>query len=197
MLTPESAERVKQYFDAGSHFAGATFDTLGANPADAFCPDDLLAVHLLGMDFDPLAVRMLLEQERFRSDIQAMLERVPTSVRLWDDEADTLLPICESLWALLKDLPGVGWVTAGKLLARKRPQLVPILDQVVWDYFQPPKGEFWSLMQASLRSSDLPAQIELALRPAGAGDRSSSVSTLRLLDVAVWMDGMSRRGAQQ
>lgn len=34
-------------------------------------------------------------------------------------------------WHLLRDQPGIGWVTVGKLLARKRPRLLPVYDRVV------------------------------------------------------------------
>lgn len=196
MLTPESAARVERYLDPGSHYAGATFDTVGLNPDCSFDASDLLAVHLLGMEFDPLAVRLLLQPGEVRERIESLFSQVPTQVQLWDDSADTPLAVCDELWAVLNDLPGVGWVTAGKLMARKRPRLIPILDQVVYDYFQPPKGEFWGLMRSALRVSDLPFEIETTLRPKrDSAANAEGVSTLRLLDIAVWMHGMSARSA--
>ena len=37
----------------------------------------------------------------------------------------------DQAWRLLKAQDDVGWVTAGKLLARKRPRLIPVWDNVV------------------------------------------------------------------
>jgi len=42
----------------------------------------------------------------------------------------------------LRTLPGVDWVTAGKLMAAKRPRLIPILDNKVKNFLQPPDGFF-------------------------------------------------------
>jgi uncharacterized protein DUF6308 len=57
-------------------------------------------------------------------DAAAFLERIPTSVPLWDDGAAELIDDrgpAVNLWRLMESQGGVGWVTAGKLLARKRP----------------------------------------------------------------------------
>jgi hypothetical protein len=60
-----------------------------------------------------------------------MLEKIDTETDLWCPAAADALREAEAIWEKLRTLPGVDWVTAGKLLARKRPRLVPIADSVI------------------------------------------------------------------
>ncbi|MFF4504117.1 DUF6308 family protein [Streptomyces sp. NPDC001401] len=88
-------------------------------------------------------------------------------------------------WHLLRDQPGIGWVTAGKLLARKRPRLVPVYDQVVRCVLGHPKS-FWLDLHAALRSDKWALHHELtALRQ--AAELPETVSVLRICDVVLWM----------
>jgi hypothetical protein len=189
VLTGSSAEQVAQYFDPSKGYAADTFNTLGVNVPDCLGPDDLLAVHLLQIDFDPRAVRQLLLDGDTRDDVNGMLSGIDPCVDLWEHSADSALKATEELWVELQRLDGVGPVVAGKILARKRPRLVPIYDKWIEHYLSPPKGEFWETLQAALRRNGLPQRIEESLRPdrlKGAA-LEAQVSTIRLLDVAIWM----------
>ena len=120
----------------------------------------------------------------------ARLAAIPTDRDLWNAEPGAL----ESAVALhhwLISLPGVGPVIASKLLARKRPRLIPIHDKVVLRVLAPPKDRFWATLAVALTEADLRDEIE-ALRPPGA----DSVSLLRLLDVAIWIRYSRSRNAR-
>ncbi|WP_373870694.1 DUF6308 family protein [Micromonospora sediminimaris] len=76
-------------------------------------------------------------------------------------------------------------------LARKRPRLVPIHDDVVFRVLAPPRNKFWVTLAAALTDSALRDAIE-DLRPAG----DESISLLRLLDVAIWIRHSRSRNAR-
>lgn len=68
------------------------------------------------------------------------------TVELGSREAAALLAPGEAAdraWHLLEDQDDMGWVTAGKLLARKRPRLVPVYDRVVRCAFGTRGLSFW------------------------------------------------------
>lgn len=177
---------VAAYFDPDGPFAGASFDTLGENLPDAFTLDDLLATTLLDISWRPLAVRQLLASS---CSLAAALAALPSDLDLWNAEPGVLRAATE-LHELLDRLSGVGPVTASKLLARKRPRLVPIHDDVVLRVLVPPKRQFWVTLSAALSDSTLRCEI-MALSPASA----ESASLLRLLDVAIWTRHSGSRSA--
>ncbi|MEU8813395.1 DUF6308 family protein [Actinoplanes sp. NPDC048796] len=187
LATPAIGRLVERYFDPEGPFAGATFDLLGQNPPHALTLDDLLATSLLDITWRPLAVRRLLAAD---SDISARLAAIPGDVDLWNAPRD-VLETATFLHSSLSKLPGIGPVIASKLLARKRPRLVPIHDRVVLRVLAPPKNKFWETLAAALRAHALREGIE-ALRPAHGG----SASLLRLLDVAIWTRHSRSRAAQ-
>jgi hypothetical protein len=61
--------------------------------------------------------------------VHRRLLQVPSDVDLWDS-LDEILRSATEFWDSLRALPGVDWVIAGKLGARKRPRLIPVLDSV-------------------------------------------------------------------
>jgi hypothetical protein len=191
---PVAPQAVQRYFTESDQFAGATFNTIGTNDPDAINEDDLLAVHLLGgMSFKPLTVRALLCPGVTREEVRRLLRRISTSVCLWEPAAARVLegPALE-LWRTLKGLDNIGPVKAGKLLARKRPRLLPIYDKVIEKYFSPPPDRFWETLHEALREEGLPGRVDAILRP-GILKGDDRVTTIRLLDAAVWMKGKRNR----
>ena len=57
-------------------------------------------------------------------------------------------------------LDDVGEVKAGKLMARKRPQLIPMYDRAVKAAFPGTERDLWRLMRSSLEDADLRGRIE-------------------------------------
>jgi hypothetical protein len=113
-----------------------------------------------------------------------------------DAEADVLADDspADQAWHLLCAQYGVDWVIAGKLLARKRPRLLPVYDKVVRCALGRPRPSFWLALHAALRENDRALHRELlALRQvAGVPE---TVSALRVCDVAVWMGHRAERHA--
>jgi hypothetical protein len=63
-----------------------------------------------------------------------LLREVPTTIDLGSLDTRTHLDSSSAahrVWDLLAEQTGIGWVTAGKLMARKRPRLLPVYDRVV------------------------------------------------------------------
>ena len=164
-------------------FVGELFVTLGDTPSDSFEADDLLAVHLTGMTFRVSTTKALLEPGKERDKVCCLLSEIPNDVDIWD--ANEEMSSANKLWERLvgSRYPGVGWVTAGKLLARKRPRLIPVIDSVIEKRVPLPDNHYWSLFQNYLRSEGSKEKVE-SLRPEGLS--ASSTSTLRLLDTAIW-----------
>jgi hypothetical protein len=167
------------YYNPAGRFAGATFDTLGANPPNKIIRDDLLAVTLLDERWTPAAVRRLLGADS--RSAAAMLAQITAVHNLWD-VSDEELAAVDPLWKLLmKSKDGVGRTRASKLLARKRPQLVPITDTVIVRRIGA-RGETWAAIRYCLQDESLRRSVE-RLRP----PQAEGASVLRLLDVALWM----------
>lgn len=178
IATPRLSELLAAYYDPAGGFAGVTFDSLGANPPNEITRDDLLAVTLLDVRWSPSAVRRLLGEDGTQATI--LLVGINSVMNLWEASDDTLAAI-EPMWDLLTSYPGVGETHASKLLARKRPRLVPITDKIIVDRVGA-SGRTWQTLRYGLQDPSLRVAIA-ALRP----PRARTASVLRLLDVALWM----------
>jgi hypothetical protein len=82
----------------------------------------------------------------------------------------------------------MGATTASKIMARKRPHLIPIYDSVVGPLMglKDSRGQ-WDLWHEVLTSNtDLPERLKALRTSAGLPDR---ISELRVMDVVLWMYG--------
>jgi Family of unknown function (DUF6308) len=181
--TPYAPALVAAYYDPANGFAGAMFDgldpsgLLSDNPHDHFTVDDIAGTSLLDVRFGPAAVRALLGT----GIIQEALAAVPKAIPLWKaTERD--LETTSQLWDLLLEIDGIGRTRASKLLARKRTATVPIVDSVISAALHL-EGDTWRPLAKALSDKQVRHDIE-SLRPSHV---SKKLSTLRLLDVVVWM----------
>jgi hypothetical protein len=92
----------------------------------------------------------------------------------------------------VKKLPGVGDTRISKLLARKRPHLIPIVDSVIRKAL--PLGED---LLVSLRSALHDEQVRESIEDIRPPEVVSTISTLRLLDAATWMRYSNSRNAKK
>ncbi len=188
VITYPAANLVAAYFAPGP-FAGTTFDELGDNSPEKFTPDDLVAVSLLDVTFEPRAVRSLLETDS--DEFSRLLEQVDADVPLWAAD-DSQFDRASDLYFRLKELHGVKRTKASKLMSRKRPRLVPIVDSVLLRELAL-GDEVWRPLRSALQDADLRGQID-NLRPTELSE--DQVSTLRILDVAAWMRGSESENAR-
>ena len=187
LATPGLRRAVASYFQEPS-FAGMTFSDLGLNPPCEFTADDLLAVSLLDITWRPQVVRILLLSHK--QQLGRLLADLPQDLDLWDAGDDALRQI-DFLWDVLTSIEGIGTASATKLLARKRPRLCPISDNLVIKAVDVP-GRTWDVLRALLRDPLARADVE-ALRP----DEAAHASLLRILDVALWVSHSRSAAAQE
>lgn len=182
--------RLDEYFHSGM-YTGGQFERFaggGDRPATvgAFTSDDIVAVSLLGVRIPGRAALQVLDVQT--KELNALLGKIPARVDLWLAEEEIVGPdsAADQLWTRLVDLPGISWVTAGKLLARKRPRLVPVYDRVVRAALgRTHEDGWWRPLRAVLSEND-----ELINKLTHLRERSAlgdDVSLLRVLDVSIWM----------
>jgi hypothetical protein len=181
---------VSEYFTTTS-FSGRAFDSLGGR-GDApwnrhrFGPEDIVAVSLLGVDVPGHAALAVLDTNA--AELNSLLAEIPCDLPLYDSSARSHLDAgapADELWKKLTAIPDIKWVTAAKLLARKRPMLLPVYDSVVKDALQPDHNSFWlPLWQEFQQDSTLIGRLEEMRSAAGLGD---GITLVRVLDVAIWM----------
>jgi Family of unknown function (DUF6308) len=190
LAAPHLRDAVELYFQPGQPFAGLTFDSLGNNPPNAITSDDLLAVTLLDVRWPPRAVRSVLELQA--AQIGELLGNIDNNVDLWEPTAGDELLQVDPLWEVLCALPGVRDTRASKLLARKRPRLVPITDSVVVSAVGTPGRTWWTLHRC-FQDERFRGSVA-AVRPANANEEDTSL--LRIFDVAIWMLYSQSRAAR-
>jgi hypothetical protein len=190
VLDPSTAAPlVRAYYkgDDGVTYTGAKFDTLArgghrADAADEITYDDLVAVTLLGSEVPPEAALRLLGPDA--RAVSAQLRGLPRLQRLASVDVDELHDPdhpAQQLWSLLRvDLDKS---TASKLMARKRPHLIPVWDPVIGRELGPVKGHWRRVHDIATDHAHTLAAIR---REAGV---ASGVSLLRILDVTLWMRG--------
>ena len=177
----------------GPLYTGGMFERLGGGGdrpegRDVITAEDLVAVSMLGVQVPPRAALLILGDER--EHLAHHLAQIPVDVDLVDADGSLIgtRSAANLLWDVLVQLPGVGPVIAGKILARKRPRLVPVVDSVVLRVLEHPGTGYWRDLRHHLQADDrqLHRFLTCVLRDVGLDGRVSSV---RAFDVAVWLTG--------
>lgn len=170
-------------------FEGRFFDTWHVHDVDPhrFCAEDVIATSFLSVHVPPSAARAVLAPGD-DNPYNELLREIPTGVDFWDAGPPHRKSPQWRLENLLMALHGIGPTTASKLMARKRPRLVPINDFVVRQDlgFQ---GAFWQPLYELFREAALRDRLAHIARAARADGvlLPRDVSALRLFDVIVWM----------
>ncbi|HEY5548773.1 MAG TPA: DUF6308 family protein [Coriobacteriia bacterium] len=177
---------LRGYLVSGA-FTGAFFEDLidTASP-DEITAKDIVAVTALGVDV-PVRVSHWILSEDGRYEISALLRGVPAEATIWEDVDLSPDGNAWRLWDLISAHKGVASTITSKLLAAKRPHLLPIWDQYVVEGVRPQKRAYWAGWHQALSGRDgecLRARCEELRALAGVPDR---VSILRILDIAIWM----------
>lgn len=186
--------------DTGTYqFTGAAFELLSPDDNDPFniTAADLYAVSVLSVTVPAKAGVPLLTT--FQPEIHALLKDITqrdlsTVVKAGDFE-ETLGPgqAAWRLWDLLcrnGKWPkwGIGPTTASKIMARKRPKLIPIEDKVVNSVVGMQRyGNSWELWREAWAAG--PEQLERVAEEVRVAAKRPDLSSLRALDVVLWMSG--------
>ncbi|WP_306191303.1 DUF6308 family protein [Streptomyces sp. MK5] len=184
-------------------YSGAHFERLGGggdaeHVANRFDSTDVVALTTLSVSLDAHgALALLTDRDEHFS---RLLKRIPRDARLEDPASDELIAPGGPAWELWERLAdgnkypdkpdGSGPVIAGKLLARKRPHLIPVYDIRVKRLFKRPNVDhsFWAGLAVALRADGGAFRDQLIhLRSkAGIGE---DIGILRVFDVIAWMQG--------
>jgi len=192
----QALDELRKYFGTVAiaeppSFTGSRFNTLaggGARPdiRDRVTAADLIAVQCLGVTV-PASVALDLLDGHLGATISAHLRNIPCGIALGEDGAhDHVEPGSPSdlAWHLLTEQHGVDWVIAGKILARKRPRLIPVYDRVVRCALRYPDSAWLWLDDLFRRNEAITDRLGLLHHVARLPEL---VPLLRVLDAVIWM----------
>lgn len=196
----DSLDSLCRYFrqdgPASTLFSGRHFDRFaggGDTPAvrDQVAPTDVLALTFLSIP-DRLGTFAIDVLEVHAEEIRTLLHQLPADLAMheapWAVYEET--SPAHRLWDLLCRCGGKHlWVYANKLLARKRPHLLPIYDHSVNELLHRP-ASFWACLWTWFAGDrDRAAALSDLRTEAGNLD---DISLLRCLDVILWMRATGR-----
>lgn len=192
--TDTAVDYLERYYgsleDGGPRYTGSRFEAVAAlnTHPDTLGPADFVAVSMLSVDVPAQAAIRLLG--RAAATVTELLQRIPADVDIVD--ADPTLLGADSpagqLWELLRrPRDGLGPTTTSKLLAAKRPRLLPIWDTFVEQATGLATIGYWAKFQYVLADDNRRLWNWLGEVRSQAPDLSATVSELRVLDVLLWM----------
>lgn len=200
-LEGDEAIRALELYFSG-RFSGAWFDAAGreTDPATGVPVDptptrltieDVLSLALLDAGLGPEQITHLLD---LNVDIHHLLARIHGSLTLADapdptDETEGPWVAANEMFKLVRKVPHIGRSRASKLLARKRPHLIPIWDRHLAAGLGMGKTDNdWAVAQQIVRThGDRLAELRTELETAHPDEgRLWGLSQLRILDIVVW-----------
>lgn len=188
---------LRAYFDAEDGYAGRWWDPQepSVHKPDEIGCHDLLALTFLDVYVPGQAAGRLLFDRQTRRSVTDLLRDVPTGVPLWEVDREGY-EAANALWDFfIGKRWGTGQTITSKLLARKRPELIPITDSVLRCGIRRPDGTDFSSgyfhVLGDAGSRRYVTQLETLKAASGC---SPLVTALRVLDVAIWMT-FSRQAA--
>ncbi|WP_422390132.1 DUF6308 family protein [Arthrobacter sp. N1] len=209
-----ATEHVREYYrqdiDRGMPRTGASFDQWkggGDRPdiANEITGDDCVAVSFLAVEVPRAAAIGLMDREK--ANVDRLLSLIPTDINMWElDEAGYekhlgLQSPAQELWDVITRRNGEKWkvgrTKGSKIMARKRPNLIPIVDSVIEDLIG--YGHYWHDWHRALNDgSGLPQRLEKIRQDSGILELDYKPSILRIMDIVLWAEGkaaIKRRNA--
>ncbi|MDF9751567.1 DUF6308 family protein [Arthrobacter sp. ES3-54] len=186
-------------------YTGSVFNSWaggGDGPGVVNCvtADDLIAVSFLALDVPGEAAFGILKTHR--ALISDLLAQIPANLDMADMQAndfDKLLgedSAALQLWHVLRGRDtgrwGMGETRTSKLLARKRPKLIPIYDSIVGPLMELETGSLgqWKRWHTALTDgTGLPQRLQEIRTVSGISD---PISDLRVMDIVLWMHGKQK-----
>ncbi|GHD06235.1 DUF6308 family protein [Zhihengliuella salsuginis] len=202
--TSRAVRLVKKYFgtldESRTGYLGARFETFaggGLQEPNVLTLEDLLSVELLSVSI-PVHAKLAILGE-LSADISACLEELPSDLafeNLSGEQFHALLGDDNSpasrLWKLLRGQSRVGQTKTSKLMARKRPALVPIYDSVVREQagLAHQSRDHWIVWREAFSGN---REFTTAIANVRAESGQSQLSLLRTLDIVLWMDATTKK----
>lgn len=200
----EAGELVRRYYlvpekKTGLLSSGSQFDSWAAGDAAAhpneISDSDLVAVSLLTVSVPGKAAMGL---RAAKETVDKLLAQIPTDLDLHDVPADKVLTIigknspASALWYVLVGDAGAKWgigsTVASKIMARKRPRLIPVWDTVIGHVIgkRGPRDQWTNWHALLTNETGLPDRLE---RIHKLSTVEEPLSHLRIMDVVLWMYG--------
>ena len=192
--TEAAAALLQRYYKANSfgvpNYSGARFEAMAALNSDPHVigPADFTAVSMLSVTVPAQAAIRLLGRDA--DEITDLLRQIPVDTDIIDVEADELATgsAVGRLWDVLRrGRDGLGKTKTSKLIAAKRPRLIPIWDSFVEQATGLDTTDYWRQFQRVLTVDDHAIWNWLTELRAHAPNVPPGVSNLRILDVILWM----------
>lgn len=192
--TSTAVIHLERYYSEGDDgqpdYTGSRFESVAAlNPdPDTLGPADFVAVSMLSVTVPAEAALRLMGRDA--GEISQFLTQIPTDLDIVDADPATLRGDSPAgkLWALLRQgRDGLGPTTTSKLLAAKRPRLLPIWDSLVEEATGLDTTGYWEKFRYVLTDDDHGVWNWLRNLRAGVPAVPATVSELRMLDVLLWM----------
>ncbi|MDQ0924578.1 hypothetical protein QF038_003086 [Pseudarthrobacter sp. W1I19] len=181
----------------GSYFNSWAGGGDSSDNVDTITADDLIAVSFLSVDIPGDAAIGLLDTHsdsisRLLKDISSDRDLADVSPSEYSDFFGTNSPATE-LWHVLRGRDtgrwGVGETRASKIMARKRPRLIPIYDSVVGPQMGlngTSKNQWLIWHSAFIEDKGLRQRLATIYKLSGVED---SISDIRVMDIVLWMFG--------
>ena len=192
--TDTAVVHLQRYYSEGDdgqpRYTGSRFESVAAlNPhPDTLGPADFVAVSMLSVTVPGEAALRLLGRDA--GEISRLLAQIPDDVDIVDADPAILRVDAPAgqLWALLRrGRDGLGPTTTSKLLAAKRPRLLPIWDSFVEEATGLDTTGYWEKFRYVLSDDDRGLWSWLGDLRAKVPAIPPTVSELRMLDVLLWM----------
>jgi len=193
-----AVDALTRYFNedvARPRYTGRWFERFaggGDRPdiADTVTEADVLALNFLSItDLANVAIDTMIT---YAAEITELLEQIPANLAMHEAPWTTYAPGSPTsrLWWLFKRCGGKDrWVTANKLLARKRPHLLPVYDSQVKAVLDTP-GSAWACLWTWFQADSRRAEAVAKMRDQANG--TEGISLLRCVDVILWMFATGR-----
>lgn len=199
---PDGVERIRRY--CGLSWAGGDqetwawpyYDAVPTPHDDCVGPVDVVCVAALHPGLRRADLTFFRER---RDEVADWLAVLPPDVKLWEVSDDLAAHVA----GLGDRFPGVAISLLSKVLHRKRPHLVPLLDRHVVDWYRPITGiramaDAWPAIVQAMRDEQQEPEwrfvttmalqrIEQDLQQTADPDGGPELSLLRAVDIAIWM----------
>ncbi|MGB3353732.1 MAG: DUF6308 family protein [Mycobacterium sp.] len=192
--TEDAAALLHRYYATTSTgvpaYSGSQFEAMAALNTDPYSigPADFIAAAMLSVDIPAQAAIRLLVRDA--AEITDLLEQIPVDRDIVDIDPDELIrgSAASKLWSVLRrGSDGMGRTRTSKLLAAKRPRLIPIWDSFVERATGLDTSDYWRQFQWVLIADNHSVWRWLTDLRDLAANVPNGVSNLRMLDVLLWM----------